>query len=114
MVCSKVPPVCCHKNFQEFKKPYNPAASDNLPTDPVLHERKKQPGGFLTADNSQNSHHQKNFKHNHLDETVKKMVDNPAANDGRYSGIDEYAQFSRYIHCKHILSGHDGVSAFLP
>jgi hypothetical protein len=75
---------------------------------------KKQPGGLLTADNSQDSHHQKNFKHNHMDETVKKMVDNPAANDGRYGGIDKYAQFSRYIHLKHILSGHDGVSVFLP
>ncbi|MFO7988187.1 MAG: hypothetical protein R6U16_01745 [Desulfotignum sp.] len=46
-----------------------------------------------------------------MNETVKKMVNNPSADNRRSRREDEYAQFSWNIHEEHILSGHDGVKA---
>jgi hypothetical protein len=63
-----------------------------------LHKTKKQSTGFLAAHDSQNSHYQKNFKNDHLNKAVKKMVHDPAADDRRHGCIDEYGQFSWDIH----------------
>lgn len=44
----------------------------------------KQKKQILTAEQSQDSQHQKHFKNDDLNKAAKKMVDDPAADNGRY------------------------------
>lgn len=54
----------------------------------------------LAADNPQCSEYKNNFKNNYLGKTAKKMVNNPATHNCRNCRVDQYAEFSGYIHNK--------------